>query len=48
MLVENIKKRAFQLINKAEKYNILPEDASENKRQTVNETEKSQSRPLMI
>jgi hypothetical protein len=37
---ENIKKEAFQLINKAEKYNILPEDASENTRQTVNETEK--------
>jgi hypothetical protein len=37
---ENIKKEAFQLINKAERYNILPEDASENTRQTVNETEK--------
>jgi hypothetical protein len=37
---ENIKKEAFQLINKAEKYNILPDDASENTRQTVNETEK--------
>ena len=37
---ESIKKEAFQLINKAEKYNILPDDASENTRQTVNETEK--------
>ena len=37
---ESIKKEAFQLINKAEKYNILPEDASENTRQTVNEAEK--------
>jgi ribosomal protein S18 len=37
---ENIKKEAFQLINKAEKYNILPDDASENARQPVNEAEK--------
>jgi len=37
---ENIKKEAFQLINKAEKYNVLSEDASENMRQAVNEAEK--------
>jgi hypothetical protein len=37
---ENIKKEAFQLINNAEKYNILPVDTSEITRQTVNETEK--------
>jgi hypothetical protein len=37
---ENIKKEAFQLINNAEKYNILPVDTSEITRKTVNETEK--------
>lgn len=35
-----IKKEVFQLINKAEKYNVLPDDASENTRRTVNEAEK--------
>jgi len=38
---ESIKKEAFQLINKAEKYNILPDDAPGNTRQTVNEAEKN-------
>lgn len=37
---EKIKQEAFQLINKAEKYNVLPDDASENTRQTINKTEK--------
>lgn len=37
---EKIKQEAFQLLNKAENYNILSEEASKNTRQTVNEIEK--------
>jgi vacuolar-type H+-ATPase subunit H len=36
---DNIKSEAFQLINKAEKYDILPEDASGEARETINEVE---------
>jgi len=35
----NIKKEAFQLINSAERNNILPNDASEEVRNTISETE---------
>lgn len=37
---DKIKKQAFSLINQAEKYDILPDDASENTRETVNEIER--------
>ena len=36
---DNIKKEAFQLINKAERYNVLPEDASTEAREALNDTE---------
>lgn len=37
---DNIKREAFQLINKAEKYNVLPDDASADARKAINQTEK--------
>lgn len=43
---ENIKKEAFQLINKAEKYNILPDDASEKARGVLNDTKKDAKQAL--
>lgn len=36
---DKIKQEAFQLINKAERYNVLPDDASENTREVIKETE---------
>lgn len=38
--LEQIKEEAFQLINKAERKNILPSDASEEVRSTMNKTER--------
>ncbi len=40
MSYDKIKREAFQLINKAEKYNVLPDDASSEARNAVNNTEK--------
>ena len=41
MSYDNIKKEVFQLINKAERYNVLPDDTSENARKAIKETEKA-------
>ncbi|CAM3480806.1 TIGR04086 family membrane protein [Aequorivita lipolytica] len=38
--LDQLKREAFQLINKAEKYNILPNDASEEVRSTLNQTQR--------
>ncbi len=44
--IEEIKQDAFDLINSAEKYNILPEDASEEVRSTISEA-RQESRELL-
>lgn len=36
---DKVKRETFQLINKAERYNVLPEDASENAMESINEVE---------
>lgn len=38
---DNIKREAFQLIDKAERYNVLPDDASADARKALNQTEKN-------
>ncbi len=38
---DKIKQEAFQLINKAERYNVLPGDASQNAREAIKETEEA-------
>ncbi len=44
--LENIKKDAFQLIRKAERNNVLPNDASEEVRSTLNEAQRDGSKLL--
>lgn len=44
--IENLKKEAFQLINTAEKNNILPNDSSEEVRSTLNEAQRDSKQLL--